>query len=353
MSALRWTPRRRRRVSLFIAAALLAFGPSSMALPADIGPPETATDPAPPDPVLVGAGDIASCESPGDEATAALIDQIPGTVFTAGDNAYVNGTPAEFAQCYEPTWGRFKDRTRPAPGNHEYQEDPTATGYYQYFGAAAGGSATGYYDYTLGSWHVIVLNSNCTAVGGCEAGSPQEQWLRQVLAASQARCTVAITHHARFSSALAHGSEVDLQPFWQALYEAGADLVISGHDHVYERFAALGPDGVADPLFGLRQIVVGTGGRDYRYFGVPVAGSEVRIAATFGVLKLTLHVDSYDWEFIPEPGKAAATDQGTTACHDAKPPLPPLPPLPLPLPTLPPLPLPPPTLPPVTAPAPS
>ena len=121
---------------------------------------------------------------------------------------------------------------------------------------------------------------------------------------------------------MAHGSEVDLQPFWQALYEAGADLVVSGHDHVYERFASLGPDGVVDPLFGLRQIVVGTGGRDYRFFGLPVAGSEVRIAATFGVLKLTLRADSYDWEFIPEPSKADATDRGTTACHGA-PPLPP------------------------------
>ena len=181
-----------------------------------------------------------------------------------------------------------------------------------------------------------MLNSDCVPVGGCQAGSPQEQWLRQVLAASDARCTVAITHHSRFSSALAHGSDVDLQPFWQALYEYGADLVVSGHDHVYERFAALRPDGTADPLFGLRQIVVGTGGRNYRSFGLPVPGSEVRIAKTFGVLKLTLRADSYDWEFVPEAGKTL-TDQGTTACHGA-------PPVTVP-PTLPPV-----TVPPVTTP---
>jgi hypothetical protein len=343
VSPLRWTPRRRRRLSLCIVGALLAFGPSGTALPPETGLPEPAADPAPPpDPVLVGAGDIASCDSPGDEATAALIDQIPGTVFTAGDNAYVNGTADEFAKCYDPTWGRFKVRTMPAPGNHEYQQDPAATGYYGYFGSAAGDPTKGYYDYTLGSWHVIVLNSNCVPAGGCEAGSPQEQWLRQVLAASDARCTVAITHHARFSSGLAHGSDVDLLPFWQALYQYGADLVVSGHDHVYERFAALRPDGVPDPLFGLRQIVIGTGGRDHRSFGIPVPGSEVRIADTFGVLKLTLRADSYDWQFIPEAGKTLS-DQGTTACHLAPPVTDP--------PTVPPVTLPP-TLPQVTEPAP-
>jgi hypothetical protein len=272
----------------------------------------------PTDPVLVGAGDIAACDSPGDEATAALLDQIPGTVFTAGDNAYVNGTAGEFARCYSPTWGRFKARTMPAPGNHEYQQDPAARGYYGYFGAAAGDPAKGYYDYTLGSWHVVVLNTSCVPAGGCQAGSPQEQWLRQVLAASDARCTVAITHRARFSSGLAHGSNANLQAFWQALYDHGADLVVSGHDHVYERFGAQRPDGVPDPLFGLRQIVVGTGGRDHRKFGPPAPSSEVREASTFGVLKLTLHADSYDWQFVPEAGKTFS-DSGTTACHGAPP----------------------------------
>lgn len=282
--------------------------------PAERRPPETAA----PDPVLVGAGDIASCDSPGAEATAALVEKIPGTVFTAGDNTYTNGTAQEFARCYGPTWGRFKDRTMPAPGNHEYQLDPKATGYYEYFGAAAGDPAKGYYDYTLGSWHVIVLNSNCAEVGGCQEGSAQETWLREVLAASRADCTVAITHHARFSSALAHGSALELQPLWQRLYESGADLVISGHDHVYERFRPQRPGGAADPAFGLRQFVVGTGGRDHRNFGVPLPGSEVRNGTTFGVIKLTLRTGSYNWEFVPEAGKTF-TDRGTGTCHGAPP----------------------------------
>ncbi|MCA1844504.1 MAG: metallophosphoesterase [Actinobacteria bacterium] len=269
-----------------------------------------------PDPVLVGAGDIADCTSPGDEATADLVEGIPGTVFTIGDNAYTNATATEFANCYDPTWGRFKDRTMPAAGNHEYQPDPTAAAYYQYFGAVAGDPAKGYYDYTVGSWHVIVLNTTCANVGGCGAGSPQEQWLRGVLAASNARCTVAVTHHSRFSSGKEHGSMPAIQPLWQALYDYGADLVLSGHDHVYERFGMQSPGGVADAVFGLREIMVGTGGRDHRTFGTAVANSELRNNTSFGVLELSLHDDSYDWQFVPEAGKSF-TDQGTTACHDA------------------------------------
>jgi hypothetical protein len=284
-------------------------------------------------PVLVGAGDIADCDSQGDEITAGLIENIPGTVFTVGDNAYLNGTAKEFADCYDPTWGRFKDRTMPAPGNHEYHKDPKAKGYYQYFGDAAGDPEKGYYDYTLGSWHVIVLNSVCFRVGGCGPGSPQEQWLREVLAASKARCTVAITHHARFSSAKEHGSNPIIQPLWQALYDHGVDVVLSGHDHVYERFGPQTPSGKSDPLFGLRQFTVGMGGRDHRRFGTTQPNSEVRDATTFGVLKLTLHPSGYDWQFVGEPGKPF-TDQGTADCHDAPepspvPPLPPLPPGPI------------------------
>jgi hypothetical protein len=267
--------------------------------------------------VLVGAGDIADCTSQGDEATAALVEGIRGTVFTAGDNAYLNGTAKEFANCYGPTWGRFKNRTMPAPGNHEYQSGPKAAGYYRYFGAAAGDPEKGYYDYTLGSWHVIVLSTTCWA-GGCEAGSAQEQWLRSVLAASKVRCTVAITHHPRFSSGGEHGSSPTVQPLWQALYDHGAELVLAGHDHVYERFAPQRPGGVADAAFGLREFVVGTGGRDHRRFGPAVRNSEVRNNDTFGVLKLTLHRDRYDWEFVPEAGKSF-TDSGTGACHGAPP----------------------------------
>ncbi|HYH52053.1 MAG TPA: metallophosphoesterase [Acidimicrobiia bacterium] len=306
------------------------------------------------DPVFVGAGDIAHCGSPGDEATAALVEAIPGTVFTAGDNAYTNGTTQEFTKCYDSSWGRFKPRTMPAPGNHEYQRDRNATGYYKYFGDVAGDPEQGWYDYTLGSWHVVVLNTACSRIGGCGAGSPQELWLRHALAASKARCTVAVTHHARFSSAKAHGSVPALEPLWQALYDHGADLVVSGHDHVYERFGPQKPDGAADAVFGLRQIVVGTGGRDHRTFGSATAHSEVRNDDTFGVLKLTLHPDSYDWEFVPEAGKTF-TDEGTTACHDAPPPAtPPVPSPPAPAPgpptTAPPVPSPPVSTPPPSRP---
>ncbi|MCH7718695.1 MAG: metallophosphoesterase, partial [Chloroflexi bacterium] len=153
--------------------------------------------------MLVGAGDIASCASSGDEATADLLDGIAGTVVTFGDNAYQSGTESEFADCYEPTWGRHKARTRPAPGNHDYIT-PGASGYFEYFGAAAGDPSKGYYSYDLGAWHVIAINSNCSQVGGCDAGSPQEQWLRADLAESPTSCTVAYWHHPRFSSSL-HG----------------------------------------------------------------------------------------------------------------------------------------------------
>jgi hypothetical protein len=266
------------------------------------------------DAVLVGAGDIASCDSDGDEATAALLDTIDGTVFTVGDNAYNAGTAAEFARCYEPSWGRHKARTRPSPGNHDYGTRGAA-GYFTYFGTAAGDSAKGYYSYDLGAWHIIVVNTNCWAIGGCQAGSPQEQWLRTDLEAHPRTCTLAYWHHPRFSSGAVHGSNIALQPIWQALYNANADLVISGHDHVYERFAPQDPSGKADPQRGMRQFVVGTGGNKLYGFGKPVANSEVRNATTLGVLQVTLHATSYDWAFIPVPGKMFS-DSGSANCHE-------------------------------------
>ncbi|MGH9431903.1 MAG: metallophosphoesterase family protein [Terriglobia bacterium] len=265
--------------------------------------------------VLVGAGDIASCDDlSGAEATARLLDSIPGTVFTAGDTAYPGGTPAQFADCYGPTWGRDKARTRPAVGNHEYHT-PGASVYFSYFGAAAGDPHKGYYSYDLGGWHVIVLNSVCSEVGGCNAGSPEERWLRQDLATHPTACTVTYWHHPLFSSGAKHGDDPEMKPFWQALYAANADVVINGHDHDYERFAPQDPDGRADPARGIREFVVGTGGKNsHRSFGKPVANSEVRNADTFGVLKLTLHPTSYDWQFIPVAG-GTFTDSGTGACH--------------------------------------
>jgi len=285
---------------------------------------------APGDPVLVGAGDIAGCSSAGDEATAALLDGIDGTVFTVGDNVYDSGTAAEFTNCYNPSWGRHKFRTRPAAGNHEYVT-AGASGYYNYFGAAAGPAGKGYYSYNLGAWHVIVLNSQCNAVGGCGPGSPQDQWLRADLAASNAACTVAIWHHPLFSSSSVHGSSTATLNFWEALYQAGADVVISGHDHVYERFAPQTPGGVLDVDFGLRQFTAGMGGRSHYGFATAKPNSQVRNSDTYGVLKLSLHTNSYDWQFVPEAGKSF-TDTGTdVTCHGApstEPPPPPPPPPP-------------------------
>jgi acid phosphatase type 7 len=264
------------------------------------------------DAVLVGAGDIADCGSSGDAATASLINSIPGTVFTLGDNAYGSGSAKQFRHCYGPTWGRFKARTRPAIGNHEY-ETKGADGYFDYFGKSAGPRGKGWYSYNAGAWHVVVLNSNCNTVR-CDRGSEQERWLRADLADHKNRCTLAYWHHARFVSDSVHGNHSDLQHFWEALYDYGAELVLSGHAHVYERFAPQTPWGKADPDHGIRQFVVGTGGSTLYRFRSPRPNSEVRNANTFGVLKLTLHDGGYDWKFIPKAGKNFQ-DSGHGSCH--------------------------------------
>jgi hypothetical protein len=267
------------------------------------------------DPVLVGAGDIASCDDlAGAYATAKLIEKISGTVFAVGDLAYPNGSDEDFAKCYQPTWGRFKDRTRPAPGNHEYHSDG-ASAYNRYFGATAGDPERGYYSFDLGTWHILALNSECAHVGGCDAASPEGKWLREDLAQHPAGCTLAYFHKPLFSSGGAHGNNLLMKPLWDALYHAGADLVINGHDHNYERFAPQDPDGKADPKHGIREFVVGSGGKNsHRAVGPAEPNSEVRNGDTFGVLKLTLHARSYDWEFVPEAGKTF-TDSGTGTCH--------------------------------------
>jgi len=269
--------------------------------------------------VMVGAGDIASCSSSGDEATARLLDGIPGTVFTLGDNVYPDGTAAEFKNCYGPSWGRHKARTMPSVGNHEYHT-AGASGYFDYFGAEAGDPAKGYYSYDLGDWHIVVLNSNCSELpGGCKAGSPQEQWLRNDLAAHPNTCTAAYFHSPRFSSGSDHGNVPAVGPFWEALYDRGADVVLSGHDHDYERFAPQDPSGQADSSHGIREFVVGTGGPvKNEGFGTIKANSEVRISGTNGVLKLTLHPQGYDWRFVTAPNGAIA-DSGSGSCHSAEP----------------------------------
>ncbi len=272
-----------------------------------------APQPTPSDPVLVGAGDIADCRSDGDEKTAALLDRIEGTVFTLGDNVYGSGTGAEFMLCYTPSWGRHRQRTRPAAGNHDYRTSGAA-GYYGYFGEAAGDRTRGFYSYDLGAWHVVVLNSNCNRVpGGCVAGSAQERWLREDLAAHPAACTVAMWHHPRFSSSK-HGDTVAMTDLWRTLFESGVDVALAGHDHDYERFAPMDGDGRPDPKHGIRSFVVGTGGKSHYEFEKIHETSEVRNADTFGVLKLTLHPHSYDWEFVPVEG-ATFRDSGTGTCH--------------------------------------
>jgi hypothetical protein len=269
--------------------------------------------------VLVGAGDIASCKNPeGAAATAKLIEQIPGMVFAAGDLAYEKGSVEEFKTCYDPAWGRFKDRTRPALGNHEYV-DPRASGYFQYWGTQAGPRGKGYYSYELGDWHIVVLNTNCDAqgLGGCASGSPQETWLKEDLRKRPTACTLAYGHHALFSSGVfkKHAVHPELKQLWEDLYAAHSDLVLAGHEHSYERFAPQDPEGKADAANGIREIVAGTGGRSHDLLGFATPNSEVREWDTYGVLKLTLSPGKYTWEFIPEEGKSFR-DSGGGACHN-------------------------------------
>jgi len=264
--------------------------------------------------VLIAAGDISSCGNDGDEATALLVEARDGTVAVLGDSVYNSGAPDEFAECYEPTWGRFKNRTRPAVGNHEYLT-PGAAGYFDYFGASAGEPGIGYYSYDLGAWHIVVINSLCWEVGGCSADDPQALWLAADLRDHPADCTLAYWHFPRFSSGL-HGSSTLVRAYWDLLYEAGAEVVLTGHDHSYERFAPQGTEGEADPDRGIREFVVGTGGGSHYGFPLALPNSEVRDPNTFGVLVLTLYEDRYEWEFVPTAGKTFR-DQGSGVCHVA------------------------------------
>jgi len=262
--------------------------------------------PAPP--VLVGAGDIAGCSWDDDSVTAHLLDSIPGVVFTAGDDAYPNGTAADFSGCYDPTWGRHKARTRPSLGNHDYRSGAGAA-YFAYFGPVAGDAGLGYYSYDFAAWHIISLNSNVAMT----PGSAEETWLRADLAAHPVRCTLAYWHHPLFSSGL-HGNDPGIAPLWQALYDANADVVVNGHDHTYERFAPQSPTGVLDTVRGIREFVVGTGGASFYQFPTLRANSEIRNNTTHGVIKLTLHSDTFDWEFVPVAG-GAFRDSGSGRCH--------------------------------------
>lgn len=298
----------------FSAVFLLMAGCAVSAHPSEPSPARDLSRPDG-DPVLVGAGDIGECSRPAPRKTAALLDSIPGTVFTAGDNAYPNGAAEDFKYCYDPTWGRHRARTRPAAGNHEYLTGKGSP-YFAYFGAAAGPPGRGYYSYDLGAWHIVVINSSCGDIGGCEKGSKQETWLREDLASNAGRCTAAYWHHPMFSSG-GHGGSPAARGLWNDLYAAGADVVINGHDHDYERFAPQDPSGARDLARGIREFVVGTGGGHLVHFpGAPVPNSEARDDHTYGVLKLTLHPKSYEWQFVPVAG-GRFTDSGSAACHSA------------------------------------
>jgi acid phosphatase type 7 len=252
---------------------------------------------------LVGAGDITSCTRSQDEQTSQLLDNIPGTVFTAGDNAYVDGTYTEYLNCYDPTWGRHKSRTKPSPGNHDYLTSG-AVGYFQYFN-----NIPSYYAYDLGAWRIYSLNSEISV----SATSAQATWLQNDLAANPNQCVLAYWHKPRWSSGSNHGDNTSIQPLWQILYDAGAELVINGHEHHYERFAEMNASGTAISQ-GLREIVVGTGGAVLYPFGSPKSASQVRNNTAYGVVKLTLHSNSYDWQFVPA-GTGTFTDSGSTTCH--------------------------------------
>ena len=258
--------------------------------------------------ILVGAGDIADCTTNGDSLTAALLDNAPGTVFTLGDNAYPMGATADYTNCYNPTWGRQKARTRPAPGNHEYSTSG-ATPYFTYFGAAAGAPGKGYYSYDLGDWHVVVLNSNVAR----SAGSPQEQWLRADLAATSKRCVLGYFHAPLFSTATL--ADTTVRPLWQALYDYGAEIVMNGHEHHYQRFAPQTPSGAADPVHGIREFIAGMGGARLFDLGAPLPNTETQYNKSYGLLKLELSPGGYTWSFIPASGSYA--DSGSGSCHDA------------------------------------
>jgi calcineurin-like phosphoesterase family protein len=274
----------------------------SGSLTPSVTPTITSTE-SPDSVTFVGAGDISTCDSNDDELTAQLLDGIPGTVFAVGDNVYESGTLSQFTNCFDPTWGRHKSRMKPVPGNHEYLTSD-ASGYFQYFN-----NIEPYYAFNLGSWRIYALNSEIDV----SASSEQVKWLQADLAANPTQCVLAYWHRPRWSSGKNHGSSSAMQTLWQVLSDTGAEIVITGHEHNYERFAPMNATGQADPQ-GLREFVVGTGGRNHYDFTTILATSEVYDNTSFGVLKLTLHPGSYDWQFIPVAG-STFTDSGSTDCH--------------------------------------
>jgi 3',5'-cyclic AMP phosphodiesterase CpdA len=253
---------------------------------------------------LVAAGDIAGCSSSSQSgATAKLVEKIPGTVLTLGDNAYPNGTTANY-RCYNSSWGKFKSRTRPSPGNHDYHVS-NAAAYFSYFGSEAGPGRRGYYSFNLGGWHIVSLNSE-------RDFSAQARWLKADLAANRAKCTLAYWHKPLFTSGAVNRPFVAMRPLFSILYKARAEIVLSGHNHQYERFAPQTPKGRSDPTKGIVQFVVGTGGAGLYGFRSPMRNSQVRYRG-FGVLRLELRPDGYTYGFVPIAG--GFSDSGSRSCH--------------------------------------
>jgi hypothetical protein len=269
-------------------------------------PPDAGTPPPSLPATVLAAGDIGWCGLPGAEQTARILDRLPGSVLALGDLAYPHGTFADFARCYAPTWGRHRDRTRPTPGNHDYDTQNGAA-YYAYFEERAGAAGEGYFSFTAGGWHIIALNSNIAMA----PGSPQFAWLQQELS-RPSRCTLAYWHHPLFSSGV-NGDNPGTRPLWSLLQDAGAEVVLTAHDHVYERYLPQTAAGQIDPERGIRQFVVGTGGGQL----TGVAARRPNSAVTHvghGVLKLVLSPDRYEWDFIPVEG-ASFSDVGSDVCH--------------------------------------
>lgn len=254
------------------------------------------------DPLFIGAGDISTCSNTNDDATEKVLELYPSaTVYTLGDDAYESGTPTEYANCYDASWGKVKNRTKPSPGNHDYNTS-AGSGYFQYFGVPQ------YYSYDVGAWHIVALNTEISV----SSGSAEETWLKNDLASHNNKCVLAYWHEPRWSSDSSHGNSTFVSTLWNDLYSAGADIVLNGHAHVFEKFAPQNPSGQADPL-GLTEFVVGTGGRSHYAFGTVKANSEIRNSTDYGVLLLTLHSASADWSFINIANKVLYN--GTINCH--------------------------------------
>jgi hypothetical protein len=272
-------------------------------------------------PIVAAAGDIAC--APGDPVTPTTCHQMQtsnlfvgnpaiAAVLPLGDEQYEDGLLSEFQSSYDPSWGRALGKSHPVPGNHEYASGSNGSGYFAYFGARAGRPGRGWYSFGVGRWHLIALNANCTHIGGCGASSRQVTWLKHDLAAHHPACTLAYWHQARFSSG-PEGNQPALDAIWKVLYSHHVDVVLSGHDHVYERYALQTPAQARDPNHGIREFVVGTGGKSLDQFTGPFTNGQFRQRRHFGILKLTLHPHRYEWRFVDTAKHVL--DSGDTGCH--------------------------------------